>query len=85
MVCYSAGCVERPTWQLRLTYRPSEPGAEPVAFDSSACACWNHRAQLVRAFAGARGALRIQAKLRERGIDPEVAERTVAEVKPIFR
>jgi hypothetical protein len=84
MECYQSGCSERPSWLLRLTYRPREPGAKPLAFDGNACACWNHRAQLLRSYGGARGALRIQAALRERGVDPAMAEQTVASMTPIF-
>lgn len=82
--CYQAGCVERPTWQLKLTYRPSDPGAEPVTFPIDACACWSHRQQLLRSYGGARGALRIRTSLQGRGVDPAMAERTVASVTPIF-
>lgn len=85
MECYQAGCAERPTWQLRVIYRPSEPGAQPIALESAKCACWNHRAQLVRSYGGARGALKIQASLRERGVDPMIAAHAVASVTPIFR
>jgi hypothetical protein len=84
MECYQSGCAERPTWKLSLTYQPTEPGAPPVALDSTAFACWNHRALLVRSYTGSRGALRIQTALRHRGVDAAVAERTVASVTPIF-
>jgi hypothetical protein len=69
---------------LRLTYRPSETGAKPVVFDGNARACWTHRAQLLKSYGGARGALRIQASLRERGVDPAMAGQTVASMTPIF-
>jgi hypothetical protein len=84
MGCYQAGCGERPTWQLKLTYRLSEPGAEPVVLHGTACACWNHRAQLLRLYGGTRGALRIQASLRERGVDPGHTEHATASLTPIF-
>ena len=85
MSCYQAGCGERPTWQLKLTYRAREPGAEPVAVDGATCACWNHRVQLLRSYGGARGAPRIQSSLRARGIDPAMADHTIASLTPIFR
>jgi hypothetical protein len=84
MGCYQAGCAEKPTWQLKLTYRLSEAGAEPVVFHGAACACWDHRAQLLRLYGGTRGALRIQASLRERGVDPAMAEQASASLTPIF-
>lgn len=84
MECYQTGCGERPTWQLKLTYRPRDPGERPVAFAGTACACWNHRAQLLRSYGGARGALKIEASLRARGADPGMAEQTSASMVPIF-
>ena len=84
MQCYQAGCSERPTWQLTLTYRPSAPGAEPVAFGNATCSCWKHRAQMIRSFSGARAAVRIQASLRRWGVDPAMAGQTKATVMPIF-
>jgi len=84
MDCYQARCAERPVWQLILTYRPHEPGAAPVAFDSATCSCWNHRAQLLRTYGGARGVARIQTSLRERGVDPSMADQTIASLTPIF-
>lgn len=85
MECYQPGCAERPSWQLMLTYRPSDPSEEPTAFPVEARACWSHRAQLLRSYGGSRGAMRIQRSLRDRGVDPRMAERTVASMIPIFR
>jgi hypothetical protein len=85
MGCYQAGCGERPTWQLMLSYRTREPGAEPVAIDGATYACWDHRAQLLRSYGGARGVPRLQSSLRERGVDPAIAAQTSASLAPIFR
>ncbi len=84
MECYQSGCAERPAWRLMLTYRPTDPGEKPVAFPVDVCACWGHRAQLLRSYGGSRGALRIQKSLRDQGVDPAMAERTVASMVPIF-
>jgi hypothetical protein len=85
MECYHPGCAEKPAWQLKLVYRPGDPGEKSVAFQVDACACWNHRAQLLRSYGGARGAQKIESSLRDRGVDPAMAERTVASMTPIFR
>lgn len=85
MDCYQSGCAQKPAWQLKLIYRPNEPGEKPVAFQVDACACWGHRAQLLRSYGGAQGASRIESLLRDRGVDPRMAERTVASMTPIFR
>jgi hypothetical protein len=85
MDCYQSGCAERPAWQLRLVHRPSKPGEELASFQVDVCACWSHRAQLLRSYGGARGALKIASSLRDRGVDPRMAERTVASMTPIFR
>jgi hypothetical protein len=85
MGCYQSGCAERPAWQLKLICRPSEPGGKLVAFQLDSCACWSHRAQLLRSYRGARGALKIESSLRDRGADPGMAERTVASMTPIFQ
>lgn len=85
MDCYHSGCAERPAWQLKLIYRPSDPGEKAVAFRVDACACWSHRAQLLRSYGGVRGALKIEALLRDRGVDSGMAERTVASMMPIFQ
>ena len=88
MVCYQTGCAERPTWQLNLTYRPrgsgAGAGAGAVALDTSTCACWDHRAQLLRSYCGARGAAKVGSLLRVRGLDPGMADQTVASLAPIF-
>jgi hypothetical protein len=83
MGCYQAGCGERPTWQLKLIYR-ARADAEPVAVDGATCACWNHRVQLLRSYGGARGAPRMRSSLRERGIDPAMADQAIASLTPIF-
>jgi hypothetical protein len=85
MDCFHFGCRERSTWQLKLVYRMCGPGAEPVAVDGDRCACWTHRAQLLRSYAGARGAPRRRFSLRGRGIDPELADQASASLTPIFR
>jgi hypothetical protein len=85
MGCYQAGCGERATWQLKVIYRARAPGAEPVAFADATCTCWDHRAQLLRSYGGARGAPKMQSFLRERGIDPALADQTSAALTPIFR
>ena len=84
MGCYQAGCGERPAWQLKLTYRPTDPSERSVVFQGTATACWKHRAQLLRSYGGARGAVKTEASLRERGADPAMAERTSASMTPIF-
>jgi hypothetical protein len=84
MECYQVGCSERPVWQVKLTYRSTEPGAEPVVLSADTGACWNHRAQLLRLYGGARGEARIQIALRNRGVDPSMADHTKALLTPIF-
>ncbi|OFX26499.1 MAG: hypothetical protein A2V77_22090 [Anaeromyxobacter sp. RBG_16_69_14] len=84
MECYQLGCGERPVWQVTLTYRSVEPGATPVVLSEETGACWKHRAQLLRLYGGARGAARIQTALRNRGVDPGMADLTKALLTPIF-
>ena len=56
MECYQVGCGERPVWQVTFSYRSADPGATPVVLSGETGACWNHRAQLLRLYGGARGA-----------------------------
>jgi hypothetical protein len=82
--CYQVGCAERSVWQVTLSYRPGGPDAAPVVLDGGACTCWQHRAQLLRQYGGARGATKIESSLRNRGVDPCMANDAKALFTPIF-
>jgi hypothetical protein len=84
MECYQTGCGERAVWQVTLSYRPGGPDAPPVVFDGDARACWQHRAQLLRQYGGARGATKIESTLRSRGVDPSMTSDARALLTPIF-
>jgi hypothetical protein len=84
MECYQVGCGERPVWQVTLSYRPGGPGAAPVVLDPGARTCWQHRAQLLRRYGGARGVTNIESTLRRKGVDPSTVRDAKAELTPIF-